>query len=366
MKKTINVGIIGQGRSGYDIHAAYLKTDPRFKVIAVADFMAERREFAKAELHCEAYADHADLLKRKDLDLVVNASFSHQHVPITLEALRAGHNVLCEKPLAKRLADINRLEAAQKRSGTLLAIFQQARYAPYFQCIQRVIRSRVLGRIIQISIRFNGFGRRWDWQTLKEFNGGSLMNTGPHPLDQALTLFGEGQPKVNCFMDRTREGNFGDAENHVKLLLSAEDKPLIDLEISSCCPYPFFTYNIYGTRGGLYATNKEAEWKYFKPSEAPRQKLMRKPLQKENGRPAYATEQLPMHTERWSADDATSGKQAAYSAASAAQDSLTASYYHALYLSLTKGKKLDITLDQIRRQVAVIAEAQRQNRHIYA
>ena len=50
-------------------------------------------------------------------------------------------------------------------------------------------------------------------------NGGNLMNTGPHPLDQALQLFGEGMPRVACFMDRAN--TLGDAEDFVKVILSA-------------------------------------------------------------------------------------------------------------------------------------------------
>ena len=89
--------------------------------------------------------------------------------------------------------------------------------------MQKVIRSGVLGRIVQISISFSGFARRWDWQTLQDCNGGNLLNTGPHPLDQALALFGEGMPKVACYMDRAN--TWGDAEDYVKLILSGEGHP---------------------------------------------------------------------------------------------------------------------------------------------
>ncbi|MDZ4199666.1 MAG: Gfo/Idh/MocA family oxidoreductase [Kiritimatiellia bacterium] len=364
--KTIRVGIIGQGRSGFDIHADYLRTDPRFQIVAIADTLAIRRDYAVKNLGCEAVADYRKLLARDDLDLVVNASFSHQHVPITLEALRTGHNVLCEKPLCKKVSEVDSLEAAAKKAGKVLAVYQQSRFAPYFLNVQRVLRSGVLGPIVQISIRFNGHARRWDWQTLRDYNGGNLMNTGPHPVDQALVLFGEGDPKVTCIMNRTKEGSWGDAENHVKLLLSGEGHPTIDLEISSCCAYPFFTYNVYGARGGLQSSATEAEWKYFKPSEAPKQKLLRAPLQKEGGRPAYCSESLTWHTEKWSAND-ESKLGSTYSAAAApTQGGMTGRFYDGLYKTLTKGKALDVPLAQVRRQIAVIQEAQRQNPQIYS
>jgi len=117
------------------------------------------------------------------------------------------------------------IETAEK-SGRILAIFQQSRYALYFQQIKKVIKSGVLGRIVQISIAFNGFSRRCDWQTLRRFYGGSLLNTGPHPLDQALHLLNtDKMPEVTCVMDRVN--TCGDAEDFVKLLLHTPGKPLI-------------------------------------------------------------------------------------------------------------------------------------------
>lgn len=226
--RRIRVGIIGQGRSGYSIHADHLRRDSRYQIVAVVDPLAERRQQAQEEFGAETYANHRKVLGRKDLDLVVNAAPSYLHVPITLEFLEAGHNVLCEKPLARRVADVDRVIEAARKAGRLLAIFQQSRFAPYFEQVRKVIDSGVLGRIVMIKIAWNGFSRRWDWQTLREYDGGNLLNTGPHALDHALQLFGEGMPEVKCVMDRTN--TFGDAEDHVKLLMTGNDRPTINTQ----------------------------------------------------------------------------------------------------------------------------------------
>src|SRR5262245_54947653 len=222
----VRVGIVGQGRSGRDIHGAHLSKDSEhYRVVAVADPLEARRARAEAEFGCESYA-HADgLLERDDLDLVVNAAPSRFHVPLTLLFLEAGFNVLCDKPLASRVADVDRLIAASEASGKRLAIFQQSRYSPAFAQFRRVIDSGVLGEIVQVSITYSGFSRRYDWQTLTAEMGGNLLNTGPHPLDQALQFFGtERMPEVTCFMRRTV--TYGDAEDHVLLILSGEKRPL--------------------------------------------------------------------------------------------------------------------------------------------
>ena len=361
----IRVGIIGQGRSGRDIHGVYLATDARYRIVAVADAQADRRARAAQEYGCATHADAAELLARKDLDLIVNSSYSHQHVPLTQAALKASHHVLCEKPLAPTARDVNRMIAAAKKADKILAVFQQSRYAPYFVEIQRVIASGVLGRIVQIAVAFNGFARRWDWQTLQEFKGGNLLNTGPHPLDQALTLFGEGEPDVWCRMDRTQEGTWGDAENHVKLVLSGKGHPTIDIEVSSCCAYPTPLYRVYGTRGGLQATADNVEWRWFEPEAAPGQRLTREPLAKPDGTPAYCGEKLPWQNGKWPAAQPDGAANAGYTP-SAPGTHMTACLYGMLYRTLREGVPLEITPEQVRRQIAVIEACQRQNPAIYS
>jgi len=343
--RPIRVAILGQGRSGYDIHARHLARDRRYTIVAVAEPLADRREQAEREFGAQTYEDYRDLIRRDDLDLVVNAAPSHLHVPISLEVLAAGHNVLCEKPLARRAAEVDQLIAASRRAGKLLAIFQQSRFAPYFEQVGKVIRSGVLGRIVMIKVAANGFGRRWDWQTLQECNGGNLLNTGPHPLDQALQLFGPGMPTITCLMDRAN--TFGDADDHVKLLLSGEGRPTIDLEISSCCAYPLYAYQVYGTRGGLSGTTTEIAWKYFDPRRAPRQTLLREPLA---GR-AYCRETLKWTERKWTVPK---GKADLFSY-------MSRQFYSHLHKTLTEGAPLVITPEQVRQQIAVIEECHRQN-----
>lgn len=364
--REIRVGIIGQGRSGQDIHGVYLAKDPRFKVVAVSDEIASRRASGERRHGATAYADYHELLKRDDLDLVVNSTFSHLHAPISRDVLLSGHNVLCEKPFARTVAEVDELIAIAEDRKLLLAIFQQSRYASYFRQVRRVIDSGVLGRIVQISICFNGHSRRWDWQTLQEYNGGNLANTGPHPLDQALVLFGDGQPEVFCRMDRT-EATTGDAENHVKLILSGAGHPLVDLEISSCCAYPAFTYQIYGTRGGMRSTTTEATWRYYDPARLPVLVLHREPLVDAAGEPIYCGEKIDWQTGSWPETAAADKKADGGSYVPFTPGTnMTQDFYSMLYNSLTTGAPLEITPQQVRRQIAVIEECRRQNPAIYA
>ena len=353
--KTVRVAIIGQGRSGRGIHAEHIKTDTRrFQTAAAVDPIKDRREWARQEFGCEVYQDHRPLLKRDDLDVVINATPSHLHVPITLEFLKAGFNVLCEKPLASRAKDVDTLIAAAKKSKKLLAIFQQSRYAPFFRQTQKVIDSGALGDVVQVSIAYNGFARRYDWQTLTEFMGGNLLNTGPHPLDIALQFFGtDVMPDVSCVMRCAN--TYGNAEDHVNLLLNGKGRRIIHLEISSCCAYPDFTIHVYGTRGGLKGTQQELTWRYYDPKKAPRMRLLRKPLTGPDGAPVYCSDSLTWREQKWRLPKA---QHDLFSY-------MSRSFYTMLYKALTEGAPLEITPQQVRQQIAVIEECHRQNPDIW-
>lgn len=350
----LNVAILGQGRSGRDIHGSALLSLPgQYRVVAVVEPLADRRARAAAEYGCEVYPSQRELHGVAGIDLVVNATPSNQHTATTLDLLEQGFNVLCDKPFATTVAEVDRMERAATAAGRTLAVFQQSRYAPYFREIRSVVESGRLGRIVQVSVVFSGFSRRWDWQTLQEFNGGNLANTGPHPLDQALQLMGSPTvPQVWARMDRVN--TFGDAEDYVRLLLSAPGCPVIDLEISSCAAYPRPTYEIQGSLGGLRASQTEAEWRFLIPDELPHQELVRGPLRNADGTPAYCSEDLTWHTGSWRLSEAEAETFGSF-------EYMSRCYYDMLHRHLTTGAPLEVTIDQVRQQIAVIEEAHRQN-----
>ena len=352
--KQMKVGIVGQGRSGRDIHGVYLKDSEKYRIAAVAELLEERRNRAQTEYGYDVYSDYRNLFERQDLDLIVNATPSHLHTAVSLEFLGKGFNVLCEKPVAVKVEDVDRLESAVERSEKIFAVFQNTRYVPYFKKVKEIVNSGVLGRLVQISIAFSSFGRRWDWQTLQEFNGGSLHNTGPHPVDGALQLWSLGtdiMPEVTCYMDHVN--TWGDAEDYVKLILHAKGQPVVDIEISSCCAYSPLVINIHGSCGGLKALREHVEWKYFKPSEAPKQHLIRTPLFTAEGTPSYCTEGLKWYEEAW--DLPEEEKKFSWSRTGAK------GYYEALYKSLAEGIPAEVTLKQVRQQIRIMEECRRQN-----
>lgn len=344
-QKKVRVGVLGQGRSGLDIHCAWFRKSPKYDIVAISDILSDRRARAEKELKCDTYADYKELIKRDDLDLVVNALPSHLHPQGTIDILKAGHNVVCEKPMAPTVKELKRVIAAAKKSGKIYAPFQQSRNAPAFQQMKKVMDSGVLGRVVMVKIAYNGYARRWDWQTLQEFSAGSLYNTGPHPMDQAMCLFDWKKPDVQCIMDRAN--TYGDAEDHVKIIMTRKGAPTIDVEISSCNAYPGDMYQVYGTLGGLTGGPSGMKWRYFDPKKSPEQKLIRSPLPG----PSYCREDLTFTEKTWE-PNAQQKDTFTY---------MSKAFYDHLYKVITEDAPLLITPEQVIPQIAVMEECHRQN-----
>lgn len=340
MSDPIRVGIAGLGRSGWDIHARLLEPlTGLYCVVAVADRLVERQQEATARLGCRTYGDLAALLQDGEVELVVNALPSHLHPQGTVEALQAGKHVVCEKPMAARVADADRMMDAARRAGRVLTIFQNYRYDPDVQKVQEVIASGRLGRIVMIRMAWQGFGRRWDWQTLQKYDGGSLNNTGPHMLDWALQLFGPGRPEVFCHLERTM--TLGDAEDHVKLIFYGPDAPMLDLEITSACAYEQEPWLVMGTQGTLAGTRQSLRYKYLDPVRLKPRQVDERPTPDRS----YNREEIAWTEERWDRSEYSGPGHTGF--------------YLDLYETIRNGQPLFISPESVRRQVEVLEECHR-------
>lgn len=346
--KILRVGVLGQGRSGYDIHVRWLReARDQYQVVAVADLMPERRE-ARTELGAKVFRDYRDLLRDRslNLDLVVNALPSFLHSTGTVDALNAGYNVVSEKPHGRNVREFDAMVKAARRNRRRFLPFQNSRFQPYFAKLRGIIASGCLGKIVFIRSNWSGFGRRWDWQCYQEYHGGNLLNTGPHPMDHAVVLFGERKPKV--FARLVSENPFGDADNFANVVLYGPDAPTIEVVVNSFQVYPQGEqYNVCGTTGGLAGGGNGLKWKYFDPRKAPKHRF-RGTWSDKRG---YCREDLPWVEETWTPPPCPLGSF----------QFLSKAFYDNIYDVLVNGAEPVIRHDEVRRQIGVMEEAWRQN-----
>jgi len=343
--KKLNIAIIGQGRSGRQIHGVFYLSDKntKFNIKYVVDAHEVRRAKAKETFKdAEILSNYTELFTKKDIDLVVNASYSKDHYPITKDLLSHGFNVLCEKPFCKTEKECADLIKTAKKNKVTLAVFQQSFFAPFYNHAKEIIESGKLGNIEQITIHYSGFSRRWDWQTLQKMVGGNAYNTGPHPIGCALGFLDfDKNTKIIYSNLKHTEMSSGDYDDYVKILLTAPGKPLIDIEINNNDAYSPFNYKILGSRG-CYKTNIcEYEMKYVVPGENVERAPLDTTLVDDNGDPCYCRENLIVHEEKGTYDGT-------------AFDIGTEKIYDNIYDKLTGGKALIITPEKAMMTTKVI------------
>lgn len=350
--KKLNVAIIGQGRSGKDIHGAYFVSDrnDRYTVKYVVDKDPYRRDKAeKMYPGCKAFESYTELFGLKDIDLVVNASYSQMHYPITKDLLAHGFNVLVEKPFARNQYECADLIKTAKDNNVVLAVFQQTFFAPYYDDVLNIMASGKLGKIEQIDVRFNGFARRWDWQTAQRNVAGGLYNTGPHPVGLAVGFLGWDKDTKVAFskLSSTRLTK-GDSDDYAKVILTAPGKPVVDIEVSSIDAYSTYNVKVQGDRGTFKCTPTKYEYKYIIEEENPERKFIAESLENENREPAYCGEKLIFHEE--------SGTYAG-----TAFDLGTKGMYEDVYYAITEGRPLKYSPEMITLIYSVIETAHAQN-----
>ncbi len=344
-KGPIQVGIAGLGRSGWNIHSKLLEALPgKYQIAAVFDGDPQRLREAQAKFGCETYRDYATLLKHPNLELIIVAMPSHFHAAWSIQALKAGRHVVCEKPMATSLGDADRMIAAAGKAKRVLTIFQNARYKPDFLKVREILQSGRLGRILLIRIAEHGFSRRWDWQTLQKFGGGTLNNTSPHLIDQALQFLGEGEPENLSHLERAL--TLGDAEDHVKIVLKGKKSPVVDIEVTSACAYPQPSWLVMGTLGGLTAQGGMVKWKYIDPKRLPSRKVDTRPTPDRS----YNSESY-----RWKEESFDLHRDP--SAAKGMPTGL--GFYLDLHQTLRHRAPLAVTPQSVRRQIAIIEKIHR-------
>ena len=350
--KKMRVAIIGQGRSGRNIHGKFFKSaDNDFcQVVCVVEADGARRARAAAEYGCDTVADYKELFDRKDIDVVVNASYSQMHYPITKELLAHGFNVLCEKPFARSYYECMDLILTAKKHKAVVTAFHQSLYNPAFLHVKKVIASGKLGNVLQINLKYSGFARRWDWQTLQACCAGGSYNTGPHPIGQALDLLGWDKDAKVAFSSLDTVLTSGDGDDYSKIILSAPGKPVVDIEVISADAFAGdYVFKIYGSNGTLLSTNSSYKLKYVEDfSVYPERPVIKEFLAGPDGMPMYCSEKLSFTEEE--------GKIEGSSFDVAVKD-----FYQMLYRAVMLGEALDITPEHAAQVIAVIEACHAQN-----
>ncbi len=191
--RKLKVGVIGIGVIATTKHIPALVKREDVEIAALCDIDTALCEKANADFGLEAkvYADYRELCKDSELDVVHVCTPNPLHCPMTLEALKNGKHVHCEKPMACTYEDTQKMIRAAKEAGKKLTVGLQWRYNPAPMKMKEMYDNGELGEVYYVKSqqlrprRLPAYGV----YTNKEANGGGvLMDGGPHSIDLPMWI----------------------------------------------------------------------------------------------------------------------------------------------------------------------------------
>lgn len=189
----MEVAIIGCGRQG-DRRAAALK-EAGDKLSLAVDIVPQLAKNLAGKYGCRYSTEWKAAVQDNGIDAVLICTSNDSHAEISIAALKAGKNVLCEKPLARNPKEASEILSALKSSKAKLKCGFNHRYHPAIAMAKSHVESGAIGRIMFMRCRYGITGREGyekDWRANAAISGGGqLMDQGQHAIDLFRWFGGE-------------------------------------------------------------------------------------------------------------------------------------------------------------------------------
>jgi len=192
MSKPIVTAIASFGMSGVVFQGPSLKIYPQyFKIHKIL----ERSKNISAQRYPEAtiVRSYEEILNDPEVELVLVNTPDYLHFDMAKQALEAGKHVVVEKPFTKTSEEARELISLAHQNGVILTVFQSKRLDNGFQTLQKILRDKLLGRVVEFEAhydRYRNFIQEGSWKEDGDERTGVLFNLGSHIVDQTLVLFG--------------------------------------------------------------------------------------------------------------------------------------------------------------------------------
>jgi predicted dehydrogenase len=182
----INLGIIGVGGRGGAIlgELLTLKKSGNYNidVVAVCDVYERRLQAAARRCNGKAYGDYKELLAHPDLDAVAIATPDHWHARMSMDAMNAGKDIYCEKPMTLYWEEAKEVARVARETKRITQIGAQAASDPRFSAANKIISAGGIGRLIWSQTGSYRNDRAGDWNWPIDKNAGP-DRTGPDHID---------------------------------------------------------------------------------------------------------------------------------------------------------------------------------------
>ena len=248
----IKLGIIGFGYMGH----WHLKNAPRVEgveVVAAYDINPEKVAEAR-ELGLAGFDTLDEFLNSDLFNLVLVSTPNDAHCALVCAALNAGKNVICEKPVAMSIEEVDRMIATAQKNTVVFTVHQNRRWDKDFRIVKALWDSGELGHIYAIQSRLHGArGAMFGWRAEPEHGGGMIYDWGVHFVDQLLFMMGFDCVKsVFC---KTEKVKTPEVEDYFFLLLDLKNGAHVQMEIGTWVLKPLPRWMILGDQGTAYVND---------------------------------------------------------------------------------------------------------------
>jgi scyllo-inositol 2-dehydrogenase (NADP+) len=250
-------GIIGYGGMGRDYHFKRVSelTDC-VKVRAVFDIRESARQRARED-GLIAYDNIGAFLSDPEIDIVVIATPNHVHKKYAVAAMRAGKNVICEKPVTMNAAEMHEILDVRNETGKQFAVHQNRRWDGGFRKLKIIVESGLIGELFYIKHRVHGTGGAiGGWRSDVSNGGGFLMDWGIHLLDRTIWLMRQHKIiEVNGIVKKLR--SMTDDNAIVNITFDNGCRLLVETMMYAGFPEPLF--EVHGDRGAFILKDEDDE-----------------------------------------------------------------------------------------------------------
>ena len=265
------VGFLGTGWIGLNRMAATVETGA-IEPALVCDPSPEMVERALAAAPGARAVESLDEMLAAGVDGVVIATPSALHADQSIQALRAGAAVFCQKPLGRSAAETRAVVEAARVADRLLSVDFSYRFTDGLQRLREVVRSGELGRVFAIDLAFhNAYGPDKPWfYDLAASGGGCVMDLGVHLVDAALWLLdfpsaANVAARLHAGGEPVRPG-FSQVEDYATATFELGDATNVTLACSwrlHAGQDAVMSCHVYGTEGGLAFRNVDGSFYDF-------------------------------------------------------------------------------------------------------
>lgn len=225
-----------------------IRMSQRGELIAVASRNEDKAcQYARQWEIPRAFNTYAEMLGSGEVDAVYISLPNHLHAEWTIKALEAGLHVLCEKPFALSVEEVDAMVTASQRANRVLAEAFMYRHHPQTKLLGAMLRRGDIGELLSLRAVFNfKVANQANIRLAPELGGGSLWDVGVYPVSLAQYVFGSPPDWVSAAQ---HIGPSGVDESFWGLLHFPGDRTA---QIMSSFESPYFAYaDVVGTAGRL-------------------------------------------------------------------------------------------------------------------